>query len=158
MSDPATNLDRLNDLVSPPEISWWPLAPGWYVVAIGVLLFVGILGFRAWKEWKVNAYRRAALRELESASDISTVAEILRRTALMIVPRATVATKAGNAWVDWLESLTSDPMPDDLRHQLTRGIYDRSDGDFNKVSRYASQWIRSHQTELNLSESIPTSS
>ena len=155
MSDPATNLDRLNDLVSPPEISWWPLAPGWYVVAIGVLLFVGILGFRA---WKVNAYRRAALRELESASDISTVAEILRRTALMIVPRATVATKAGNAWVDWLESLTSDPMPDDLRHQLTRGIYDRSDGDFNKVSRYASQWIRSHQTELNLSESIPTSS
>lgn len=154
MSDSATNLDRLHDIVSPPEVSWWPLAGAWYFAAVGVLIFVGILGYRAWDAWKGNAYRRAALRELERASDISTVAEILRRTALVIAPRSIIASKAGNAWVDWLEAATSDPMPDEVRHQLALGIYDRSDGDFTKVSQYASQWIRLHQADLNCSDSI----
>ncbi len=158
MSDPSTSLERLHDLVPPPGISWWPLAPGWYFVAVCILFFIGVTAFRGWKRWKANAYRRAALRELESASDITAVAEILRRTALMTAPRASIAGKSGNAWVDWLASVIPDPMPDEVRHQLTCGIYDRSEGDLMLVSQYADRWIRNHQSEPNLLNSINTSS
>jgi hypothetical protein len=32
-----TSLENLYDIVMPPPIPWWPLAPGWYVVG-GVLV------------------------------------------------------------------------------------------------------------------------
>lgn len=146
MSDPSTSLDQLHDLVPPPGISWWPLAPGWYVVVFCVLVLVGVLGFRAWKSWRENAYRRAALLALENASDVLTIAEILRRTALVVVPRSLVANMTGESWTDWLASVDSNPMPDTVRRQLTRGIYDRPDPDTDciELRRYAIQWIRQH--------------
>ena len=146
MNDPSTDLDRLHDLVLPPEISWWPLAPGWYFVAVAVLIVLGVLGFRCFKRWRANAYRRAALHELESASDLPSIAAILRRTALVAEPRSFVAGKTGASWVEWLASAISHPMPDEVRDQLANGIYDdsRRGSDFSSLRRYAEQWIVQH--------------
>lgn len=147
MSDPSTSLDRLHDVVAPAEISWWPLAPGWYVVGAALLVLVGLFTVRSWKKWKANAYRRAALRELETAGDIPSIAAILRRTALVATSRAVVASKAGAAWTDWLAAAAPAPMEDDVRQQLTREVYApvASGSDTSKLRDYADQWIRNHQ-------------
>lgn len=160
MKDPSTSLDRLHDVVSPPEIGWFPLAPGWYVVGAALVALLIIFAFRMWKNWQANAYRRAALRELERAPDVSTVATILRRAALVVAPRSLVAGKTGDAWVDWLGSVYPDPMPDQVRHQLAIGIYGRpdADGDVETLRRYADQWIRNHQQPPHFLESSSTSS
>ena len=60
MNEAATSLDRLHDIVLPPEVSWWPPASGWYVVGGILLLLLLFLVHRARKHWLANAYRRAA--------------------------------------------------------------------------------------------------
>lgn len=93
----------------PPEISWWPLAPGWYLLIAATLLCLGWFGWRSWRRYRRNAYRRAALAELDviatrvttqsTDSSIATaLGGLLRRTALAVVPREAVAARRGVAW------------------------------------------------------------
>ena len=119
MNTDAASLDRLHDLAPPPEVSWWPMAPGWYVVSGILLLVVLLVLYRFWRHWKANAYRRAALRELNSLDDATAIAALLRRTALVIAPRSRIAGKTGTAWLAWLAAQCPDDMPDAVREQLT---------------------------------------
>jgi hypothetical protein len=146
MNDSATSLERLHDLVLPPEVSCWPPAPGWYAVFALVLVAVALLGRRAWKRWRANAYRRAALRELDSMEDAAAIAELLRRTALAIAPRPLIAEKTGTAWLDWLAAQCPETMPDTVRAQLTAGVYGRRavPEELDTLRDYAARWITRH--------------
>ena len=148
MNDPAANLDLLHDLVLPPTGPWWPPAPAWYLIIAIVAAFAMLLTHRAWRGWHANAYRRAALRELALAEDVTTISEILRRTALAIAPRAEIAGTSGAAWLDWLTTHASVPMPSDIRSQLTAAIYGplETDADLSAVRTYARGWIANHRT------------
>jgi hypothetical protein len=147
MNEDATNLDRLHDLALPPEVAWWPLAPGWYVIIAAVLIFLLILSHRTWKTWRANAYRRAALRELSSAENVPAIAELLRRTALATTPRKAVSGMTGTTWFDWLAEQTATAMPDTVRHQLANGIYQKSGegSPVRELRNYAAFWIKNHQ-------------
>jgi hypothetical protein len=146
MTNSVTSLDRLHDLALPPEVSWWPLAPGWCFVVFLVLALLLVFLHRTWKQWRANAYRRAALRELASAQDASAIAEILRRIALAVAPRAVVAEMTGAAWLDWLAEQYPEPLPDAVRSQLTRGVYGRSAAsqELSALRDYATRWIARH--------------
>ncbi|MDF1714874.1 MAG: DUF4381 domain-containing protein [Akkermansiaceae bacterium] len=147
MSKDPTSLDRLHDIAMPQKVSWWPLAPGWYVV-IGIVLAVVIFFVcRAWKSWRADAYRRAALRELAAADDVATIAEILRRTALSVTSRHEIAGKTGTAWLDWLASKFPETMPESVRHQLSNSIYSKAPSEpvTSELRDYASSWIAGHQ-------------
>jgi len=146
MTNSATSLDRLHDIVLPPEVSWWPLAPGWYVVLGIVLVLVLVLVHRAWNHWQANAYRRAALRELASAADAPAIGELLRRTALAMAPREGIAVLTGNDWLDWLTAQSSEAMPDGMRRQLTTGVYDQRmpEHELAPLRSYAERWIAHH--------------
>lgn len=108
MDDPA-DLSRLADIAVPPPIPWWPPAPGWWMVLAAVLIGCAILILAAIRRWRRNAYRRAALAELERlgspADDGRAVAisAILKRTALVAYPRETVAPLTGAAWLAFLD-------------------------------------------------------
>jgi uncharacterized protein DUF4381/uncharacterized protein DUF58 len=111
---PPTSLDRLHDLVVPPAVSWWPVAPGWYVVVALVLTLGLAFAWRAWVRWRAAAYRRAALAELadleaRAADDgqreavLRQVPPLLKRTALAAFPREAVAPLSGSAWLGFLD-------------------------------------------------------
>ena len=139
MNAPATSLDRLHDLVLPPAVPWWPLAPGWYLVIALALVAVMWMTLRAWRQWQSNAYRREAARELASLESSAAIAELLRRTALAIAPRSEIAEKTGAAWLDWLAAQFPEPMPDTVRTQLTVGVYNPSPAkqEFSALRDYA---------------------
>lgn len=147
MNDHATSLDRLHDLALPPEVSWWPLAPGWHfvVTCVGIIAFG--LAVRLWKRRQANAYRRAALRELQQAQDLVTIAEVLRRTALAVAPRSVIAASSGRDWVDWLAQQIGEPVPDEVRTELASGIYSRRPHgrDIEPVRAFAARWISCHR-------------
>lgn len=145
MTDDATNLDRLHDLALPPEVPWWPLAPGWYVLIFLTLVLLLTLARRLWKNWHAKAYRRAALRELSQAADTTAIAGILRRTALAIAPREEIAARTGSGWLDWLADRCPEPMPDIVREQLTRGVYAAPVSVDPALRDYASRWIHRHR-------------
>ena len=149
MNEAATSLGRLHDIVLPPEVSWWPPAPGWYVVGGILLLLVIVLIYRARKCWLANAYRRAALLELASVENATGIAELLRRTALANTSRTDIAAMTGTTWLDWLESQCRKTMHETVREQLTAGVYTRrvKPDELHELRDYAAYWIRRHQVK-----------
>jgi hypothetical protein len=104
MKPDPTSLDALRDIALPPLVPWWPLAPGWYLL-IGLLFLAAVVGgWRIWRRWQANAYRREALRALAALDphDLGGHAELVRRTALAEAPRSSVAPLNGRAWIDYL--------------------------------------------------------
>ena len=85
MADPA-DLSNLRDLVLPPAVSLWPPAPGWWIVAAAGLAAAAILSAAAVARYQRNAYRREALRQLDTV-DPGGISTVLKRTALAAWPR-----------------------------------------------------------------------
>ncbi|KAA5547286.1 DUF4381 domain-containing protein [Roseiconus nitratireducens] len=157
MNDESTSLDRLNDIVMPPDVPWWPPAPGWYVVMMIVLAIVIALLLKQWQRWRGNAYRRSALKHLETTRSAAGISELLRRTALVIASRSTVAGLTGSDWPNWLARQCPDPMPEGVKSilagQVYRShVYRSSDADPEVSSTevqlrdYAAAWIRHHRS------------
>ncbi|WP_193215026.1 DUF4381 domain-containing protein [Luteolibacter marinus] len=142
--DPAS-LDRMHDLALPPQVPWWPLAPGWYVVIALLLVLALLLAHRIWSHWRRNAYRRAALHQLATCGDSPAVAELLRRTALAIVPRSEVAAKSGSDWTDWLDTCAPATMPAAVKEHLITGPYAAPVPVTPELLGYARDWIRHHR-------------
>ena len=111
----------LRDLHLPEAISWWPLAPGWWV-AIGLTLFiVGFLLQRYLERRTRSAARRHALQKLddllteyESHRNVVTfaaqVSELLRRAMLAYAPRQDIAGLTGEDWLAWLDRDLAHPQ------------------------------------------------
>lgn len=107
-ADPA-DLANLRDIVLPPPVSYWPPAPGWWILAAALLAVLALLVARAIVRHRHDAYRRQALRELKAlpapldAKGAQSLSAILKRTALVAFPRADVAALTGTAWLRFLD-------------------------------------------------------
>ena len=144
-SDPAS-LDNLRDIVELPPVSWWPLAPGWWAVLFALTIFAIVAAASAWKRWNANAYRRAALRELESAVTLSAVEKILKRAALCAYPRAQIAPLSGQAWCQWLGRTSGANVPTGVVKSLAEEIFKKSDSqETSETLAFARRWIKSHK-------------
>ncbi len=104
----------LRDLHLPEAIGWWPLAPGWWVLIVIVVAGIVYLATQAIRQWRRNAMRRVALKELRRIQkqygkgvDEITLAielsELLRRTMLAYAPREEVAGLTSERWLHWLD-------------------------------------------------------
>ncbi len=148
--DPAS-LDNLRDIVEPHSVGWWPLAPGWWVVISILTVVVIVLSVRRWQHWRANAYRRAALRELQSATGVAAIADILKRTALCVWPRDQVASLSGSAWCVWLGRTGGMNVPEPVVQTLTCGVFSNTAGDAHQLAEFAVNWVKNHrnQTEVH---------
>lgn len=146
MDDKSLSLDLLHDIVEPAPVSWWPLAPGWYVLGVVVLSLLVVAAVKLWVRWKANAYRRVAIAELADATSVRDVSQLLRRTALASVSRGELATLTEEAWPDWLASRYEAAMPPGVRQTLAGSIYrpHEQEADLSSLKRYAADWIRGH--------------
>jgi len=146
MTADDASLENLRDIVMPEPVSWWPLAPGWWVllgcVAVGAIVTI----VRLVRRWRANAYRRAALQELKSADTVAAIADVLKRTALCAWPRSDVAALSGTAWCDWLATTSHAPLPDSTTRILTNDVFrDSSTPEaVGELTTFAVTWIRQH--------------
>jgi len=105
----AGSLQKLNDIVAPGPVDWWPPAPGWYVLGAIALVVLLVLTFRWWRRWQENRYRRQAMTELElirgqaSRESLQQLPALLKRAALSVWPREEVACLTGLAWHRFLD-------------------------------------------------------
>jgi hypothetical protein len=108
MSD-AASLSNLHDVALPAPVDLWPLAPGWYVVAVVTSALSLYLIWRGWQSWRRNRYRGQALRELErirqraEGRGLDDVPVLLKRAALSAWPREQVAALTGPDWYRFLD-------------------------------------------------------
>ncbi len=110
-SDP---LAGLRDIHLPLDPSWWPPAPGWWLLAVLVLLLsVAVaLGWR--RARRRGAPYRAARRELQgirnryrddgdAAAAARRVSVLLRRVVLAVRGEPAVAGLVGERWLEFLD-------------------------------------------------------
>ena len=137
--NPELLASQLRDIRGLDAIPWWPLAPGWWLVAIGVVALVWLLGTRlpVWR-WprptRRLAWQRTAARDLralrrrvgheDSKRLAGELSELLRRIAMARCGRDACAGLSGKDWLQWLSA--NDPLGFDwTRHGdlLTRLPY-----------------------------------
>lgn len=143
----------LRDIHLPDPISWWPLAPGWWVL-IGVLLIVTPLLVFTWFWLKQHRVKRAVIREFKAIeaqfyvhNDAHVLAQELsklaRRAALAYDPSRATAAITGTQWWHHLARL-SDPSIalssiQSALHQAPYRAYD--DIDSNALLHTYRAWI-----------------
>ena len=115
-------LSQLADIHLPGPVSFWPPAPGWWLLA-ALLLAAGAWfawrQFRLWQERQrlqrvlkeldvaMAAFRRVEPGEQRNAQGLAllyTVNSLLKRVALVRHPEAEVAALTGQDWLDFLDA------------------------------------------------------
>ena len=108
-------LARLHDIQGLDEISWWPLASGWWLLAAlaMVLLFALLLLLRNLLRYPAGSWRRQAWQQLRTLKQQANhmpaqqlageLSELLRRIAIARLGRARAAGLSGERWLAWLQ-------------------------------------------------------
>lgn len=144
-------LDRLEPLVIPQSVAYFPQTAGWWVVAAWLLTLSVYVGWRGYLRWRDNAYRRQALRELEEiltqdrSSRSAEIATLLKRTALAAYPRDRVASLAGHDWAEFLcDTTEQDAGVVAAADSIATAAY-RLDVDSTVIAQGARHWIERHR-------------
>ena len=162
------NLANLHDIVLSAPVSWWPLAPGWYVLAFALLGIAVFAGWRARRRWLASRYRAEALTELrtvhvESMDPTAATIQLmtlLKRTALVAYPRQQVASLSGERWWAFLDergggtdfSEKLGPMSTSLLYGAAPN--DRAGDDrVEQLKLAVERWIKEHPAVVKLDSS-----
>lgn len=148
-------LAQLRDIHLPEPIGWWPPAPGWWLLALTVLVIsaVAVYYLRRYL-YKRNRYRKEALRELrnlraklaalETGAAVDELASLLRRVAIKTCGREKVAPLTGENWLRFLDDkggtnqFTAGPGK-----VLGEGHYRPSvEADLDQLGLIIEKWIR----------------
>ena len=116
MQTPAAPL--LKDIHLPDAISWWPLAPGWWVLMLCILallclLFVLIRAVRRYRH-KRQPYRQASqvllkiratfVLDQDKMHLLQQLSALLRQVAISYFGRTQVAGLTGQHWLQFLDT------------------------------------------------------
>ncbi len=126
----------LRDIHLPGGVSWWPVAPGWWLILVLIIMIAMII-------WAVRVnktrrlLRKQALSELQQielaysqhqnsrqlASDCSA---LLRRVCISRFARTDVAGLTGEAWLQFLnQHHNTAPFKDDIAIALLQAPYQK---------------------------------
>ena len=155
-------LAQLADIHLPAEVTYWPPAPGWWVLALLVLGSGFYLIHRIMQLRNLRLVCKHALAELDTCYHRFTGAEdddlgtlrlryvnefnsVIRRVALVHFPQANVASLGGDAWVDFIRQKgASSGLNDEIAAVLSFGRFQtHCDVDVDAMNSLGQTWITS---------------
>ncbi|UCF67659.1 MAG: DUF4381 domain-containing protein [Acidobacteriota bacterium] len=165
LASPA--LENLHDIVLPEPVAWTPQTAGWWLLLTIAVLISGWAVWVGLRRRHRNAYRRAALSQLDGIEaalrEPSTRAEalaqlpvLLKRTALSFCRREKVASLSGERWLAFLDaSYGSDAFTTGPGRMLPRLAYASpasvaaiEQADLDDLVRLVRTWIRRHRVRV----------
>jgi hypothetical protein len=108
-------LSQLHDIHLPMRISWWPPAPGWWLL-FAIILLLAVVLYAVYRFRNRNHWRRFALQELSRLRErgmsrqsdlravVSELSILLRRVAVSRFPREEAAALNGEKWLAFLDN------------------------------------------------------
>lgn len=149
----------LRDIHLPAEIGWWPLAWGWWLVLV-LGLFAGLALIIWWLKRPTSQRRMqrsaqaSALQELERIEQqyrhdplglVRELSVLLRRMAISLYGRRSVAGLTGMSWLQFLDQHTGSPVFSQHFQQALTELPYRAQGhtDVNALVQEVRQWLNS---------------
>ena len=119
MNPSAANQPELRDIHLPDPVSWWPLAPGWWIsilLIIGLTVAAKILIPKIIKIIKHQPARKLAIKEFKNIQAqyhlqkneqalIQSLSKLLRRICMTYETRENTAGLTGEAWIEKLNTI-----------------------------------------------------
>ncbi len=141
----------LRDIHLPDPIGWWPPAPGWWLLLVGVpTLLVLVIGL--WRFMRRMTVKKLALAELESIAQSDRVAReklqqlaiLLRRTALSVYSREAAASLVGEPWLSFLDQAVGNhEFSEGVGRLLIEATYRREvQADMDALFALCREWIK----------------
>lgn len=154
--NPQDPLAQLHPLREPAMTGWWPPAPGWWLLALLLLIALAALGWWLWQRYRANAYRRQALAQLAqirsdyaggSGPEQSLVAlnALLKSVALRAYPRREVAALSGRAWLAFLNQQGAGKLQFEEALVVAHYRQDPGEVDLDDLLACSARWIRLHR-------------
>lgn len=149
----AKQLEQLKDIHLPPGVSWWPLAPGWWLLAgVMVAAALAVVGTNYIRRRTVRYRALGELNELRSDKGLNVVMAAERIAILLkriVVQRNETKSLGVEHGQNWIDRLTQNPggMPTEVARFLTLAPYANADliensPDRSAVFTAAACWIR----------------
>lgn len=103
------NLPEIRDIYIPDGVSFFPLAYGWWVIFVSIVLFFVILKFLFWGiRTSRKFYALKQLKQIDTKSPVAAaieMSELLRRICAFKYKEASALY--GEKWIDFLNEHTS---------------------------------------------------
>ena len=162
-------LDQLRDIHLPEPISWWPPAPGWWLLALVACALLAWLIRFIYRRYKAKHYRRQALaqlkelKELQAGSDsqdqLRALFVLLKQTANCAYPNRQPSSMAIDPFVEFLrfscnQSVFSQPTGE-LQTLLYAKQTSEQSHDIEALFEDARIWIKAHMVEDKLELGVP---
>ncbi|GAC15251.1 DUF4381 domain-containing protein [Aliiglaciecola lipolytica] len=153
-------LDQLADIQLPQEVSMWPLAWGWWVSALMVVIAIASIIYfvrsyilkRKAKKAALLALSKLDLNHPKAASQINIV---LKRAALSYFEQEHVAALHGSQWCDFLTSQLPKKQQQSYQQkirQFTESLYQENQTNNAEANmQLAKLWIKSALPPRNVS-------
>ena len=149
-------LSQLRDIHSAAPVPWWPPAPGWWVLALLVLVLLVWAGRRMLARYRLHQRRKQMLGWVDHLNAnidpnrnpqayLSTLNRIFKLVALRAFPDQQCAVLNGQEWAGFLiEKMKNVPSAESLA-VLASGPYDPAPGfDPDQMSELTRHWIKQH--------------
>jgi hypothetical protein len=149
----------LKDIHLPNNVSAWPPAPGWIILAVllPVLLALGVYLYKRIRRktaLKSAAQMLNALRKEDVQDPLQVLVALsawLRRVAISTAPRADVASLSGSAWLAYLDTQLADaPFSQGIGRCLAGSQYQRKapeDVDLDALFNLCERWLKHQKPE-----------
>lgn len=158
MNESAT-YNSIGKLIEPEPIAYSFNTPGWYMVFSLLLLTALVIVFFQYRKYRKNAYRREAVKQIESLvqQNTSVVYEInkhLKVMALGLFGRKKVASLFGLEWFTFLQSTMNVKVPDAKIsfEEFSKALYDSSyklnETKENELVEFAILWVKNHHVNV----------
>lgn len=174
-------LDQLRDVAAPASPGWWPPAIGWWVLMATVLGLVILLAI-LWKKYRTKHrkehWRRMALADHKRISEsmlsnvlgkasaqppsqnaLAELSVLMRRVALVLLPRSKVAALTDDNWLQALDVIgNTREYSDGVGQLLYRAPYRREhhtdNNDLQRLLNLTESTIRQAQPERDMTISV----
>ena len=152
-------LAQLADIHLPAEISVWPPALGWWILALLLLIASSFATRKLYEKAEQRKACQNALAELENCLEkldesadqkkllqyVNDVNTVLRRVALVKFPESNPGSLVGETWVAFIRRAgNSSQLDDQLSAALSHGRFRKQiEVDSQALNQMARSWIHS---------------
>lgn len=143
------SLDNLHDILVPPAVGFFPLAPGWYFVLLLLLTLSLHFGDRFFLRYRRDKYRRDALVALPQNSSLEALLSLAKRVGMAAYGRDITASLSGNEWWEFMEAYSEVNIAQNVRKEIERALYDKryilAEEVNQSVKAFVKVWIVTHR-------------